>query len=714
MNNNKSLPLIMLAISIWVIASLPFVNATTPVAIPNQSTMYFDTIGMPETVDPAWLYDTASATIAMNVYDTLLAFDHESTAEFLPSLATSWQEVTPSIDAGFDHSIIFELRSGVTFSDGSALGTDDVEYSIERWLAFDRSGGPTWMIYEALWGPGNYGADHGWANDTSNPINQHVGSNSSHVWFNFGTAYSTTIFYQVMAQSWAGILDKGWAIANGLWDGNWANWLVYHDPTVSPIDDPPKMMGTGPYKLKNINYVAETYELERHVAHFGGWPADGASGYVNDVVVQTINEWSSRKLRFLSDSPAAQADLTVVPRANTPELDPDVASGKVRFRMGTPSLSLSPAIFYNFHIPNSTYVGNDSPYDGNELFSEGGTPWNFFQDANVRKGFAYAFNYAQYITDVFLGEATQPASPMIEGVGFDTLYATKNDAIKYTYNLVQAENALKLAWAGRVADDAATVGLWDTGFTMTITYNSGNTARETAGNLIKSALEGMNAKFHVSIAEVAWPDYIDDLVNWPVYKTVMPFFLLGWLADYPDPHNFFFPFYHTQGDFTFFQSWDEVAPDDFTINTSTGVETAGSDGIADNDQRIEYALVAPTYSAREAAYSNLMDTFVDDLPTIPLIQGLGRHYERTWVQGWYSNPIYPGNYYYHLWKGIDADINGDNTANVVDAGQLNVYWGPVATVTARKADISPALAADGQVNIADASYLNAHWGETVP
>jgi hypothetical protein len=29
---------------------------------------------------------------------------------------------------------------------------------------------------------------------------------------------------------------------------------------------------------------------------------------------------------------------------------------------------------------------------------------------------------------------------------------------------------------------------------------------------------------------------------------------------------------------------------------------------------------------------------------------VGRHYEQTWINGWYYNPIYPGNYVANVWK----------------------------------------------------------------
>ena len=36
------------------------------------------------------MYDTASSTVALNVYEGLVAFKRESISEFVPALATDW------------------------------------------------------------------------------------------------------------------------------------------------------------------------------------------------------------------------------------------------------------------------------------------------------------------------------------------------------------------------------------------------------------------------------------------------------------------------------------------------------------------------------------------------------------------------------------------------------------------------------------------------
>jgi len=53
---------------------------------------------------------------------------------------------------------------------------------------------------------------------------------------------------------------------------------------------------------------------------------------------------------------------------------------------------------------------------------------------------------------------------------------------------------------------------------------------------------------------------------------------------------------------------------------------------------------------RAAIYHDVQQLAVDDCPSVPLYDAIGRHFEQTWVVGWYYNPSYPGIYFYNLWK----------------------------------------------------------------
>lgn len=80
-------------------------------------------LGAPTTLDPALQSDIGSAGFSAQLFESLTAFD--SRLLLRPALARSW-DVS---DDGTE--IVFHLREGLVFSDGSALGPDDV---VGSWL----------------------------------------------------------------------------------------------------------------------------------------------------------------------------------------------------------------------------------------------------------------------------------------------------------------------------------------------------------------------------------------------------------------------------------------------------------------------------------------------------------------------------------------------------------------------------------------------------
>jgi hypothetical protein len=103
--------------------------------------------GEPETLDPAWSYETAGSAIITNVYESLVFFNREKTDEYVPMLATDWS-------TSEDQTVwTFNIREGVKFHEGGTLEPHDVAYTLQRALLQGRIDGPHWMTYEAILGP---------------------------------------------------------------------------------------------------------------------------------------------------------------------------------------------------------------------------------------------------------------------------------------------------------------------------------------------------------------------------------------------------------------------------------------------------------------------------------------------------------------------------------------------------------------------------------
>ena len=126
--------------------SVPATSVPSSSEVKNPDTLIETTIGGPESLDPAWAYDTASGEVIFNVYETLLFPKKDTTTDFVPMLATSW-DVSPD---GLTYT--FHIRQGVKFHDGQDLTPQDVAYSLWRAITIDRAGGPSWILLQPFFG----------------------------------------------------------------------------------------------------------------------------------------------------------------------------------------------------------------------------------------------------------------------------------------------------------------------------------------------------------------------------------------------------------------------------------------------------------------------------------------------------------------------------------------------------------------------------------
>ena len=627
--------------------------------------------GMPETVDPAWCYDTASATLIFNVYDVLLIFDGESMDYYLPSAATEWtieniEGTTSPEGLDWTYRYTFTIREDMPFQGGDwgpegtyMVTPETIEYSIERGMVQDRDGGPQWMLYEPLlntWGAAGLG-DIGNATIpgpdvalVGEMIDHSVESNDTHVWFNIAFPGAYAPFLQILSQSWSSILSKGWindyvigTLGRPDWNGEWGDytdWVNYHNPEVSPLDDPDMIMcGSGPYQLETYSSAEEYWSIVRFggSGYWKGWPADypappypstptavKSAGYLERIVETWHFVWETRRDMFL----AGDVDLCAVPRQYMSQV---LGQPGVRCIYPLPALS-NGALFFTFDIDPLTPYGtiNDPG-----VFTADGIPSDFFGNPdwgiNVRKAFAHSMDYDTLLATALAGEASRPATAHIEGLSF---YDAVADVPRYEFDLAQAETEFR-----------AVPGLWDTGFTAAVLYNTGNLVRETAANLLKDAIESLNPNFHCEVSGVPWGTaYLPAMV-----RSQLSCFIIGWLADYPDPHNFVYPFYYTYGTFSHWQGY-----------SNADMDVLIDEGIAEGDPE-----------GRAAIYHDIAVFAVEDCPSVNLYQPVGRHFERDWVCGWYYNPIYPGTFAYNLWKwyyvphSLSSVVNEHPIANYV-------------------------------------------------
>ena len=289
----KKILIVFLAMLLVTPYSVAFVRAspgTNPP--PNQMSILWETIGTIYTVDPAWCYDTASASLIFNVLEPLIFFEGERFDRFHGVLATEVYLGPPAPGSPIytNHTYYFKIRENVPFHtqckeytwDQYYLTPYDVEYSFERWSIISPAGYAHWMLFEAVFG-GYYDPDPSDPVTWGHYIDDAFESNSTHFWINIANEgfapatevpsfdpipllplgpdapglaeapinYPPGIFLQVIAQSWASILSHDWivnwvnpnAAAQGFspqeWDGNWGDyttWVNYHEPETPVLD----------------------------------------------------------------------------------------------------------------------------------------------------------------------------------------------------------------------------------------------------------------------------------------------------------------------------------------------------------------------------------------------------------------------------------------------------------------------------------------------
>ncbi len=134
MNFPRTIAIIVILIAAIIIASI-FVFR--PGLQQPEKIIVVGTTHNPKTLDPAMVYDIASAIVVQNIYDSLVGYK-PGTAELAPKLAEKWE--------ANENSTIwtFYIRKGVKFHDGTELTADIVKYSIER--AQKLQGPPSFLL----------------------------------------------------------------------------------------------------------------------------------------------------------------------------------------------------------------------------------------------------------------------------------------------------------------------------------------------------------------------------------------------------------------------------------------------------------------------------------------------------------------------------------------------------------------------------------------
>lgn len=394
------------------------VNSTS-----DNKTFYQENIaGNPEHIDPARDYETAGGEILQNVYETLIWYPENNktdAASLVPMLATEVPTVENGGITSNNTTYIFNLKDNIKFHDGNTMTAEDVKFSIDRLLMYNDPQGPAWMIGEVLI-PNYYSygvANFGTGNTTFNPaINQ--STLDEHIWANgtskiqFNLTKPFPAFLSAMAFTEASVVSKAFVMAHG--GLNQSGW-TYMDANTC---------GTGPFQLSE--FVADDHIKLVRWDDYWRAPANFTTVLITQVSVDQnrVNDIKS----------GASCDAAQISRAYLADVTNQTG---VTLRTGEPTFNL-----------DCFFLNQDLNVTG---MTKTNVPSNFFQDINVRKAFAYAFDYQKYIDQRFKGQAIQPNGAIPKG-----MFGYSADVPTYSFNLTLAAQYLKAAQVPGTSSQAST------------------------------------------------------------------------------------------------------------------------------------------------------------------------------------------------------------------------------------------------------------------
>lgn len=544
--------------------------------------------GEMQSLDPVFSYDGVTQGMMMNVYDTLLKFNGSSMTEFLPSVS----EQVPSAQNGLISkdglTYTFPIRKGVKFHDGTELTPEDVRYSLLRFMLSDVSGGPSSLLLEPILGITSTRDENGEIVADFKEAEKAIRVQGNNVIIQLKRPFAP--FLGIIAR-WGYITPKKWVAEHGGWDGTEATWKKFNnfEKQDSYLFD--HMNGSGPFKLVRWDISGRKLQLAAHEDYFEGAPQ------IKQIHMMTVSEPST--LRLLLEG--GEADIAEIPAQLAAQLK-DKAGVIVYDHL--PRLRTDPVLFLTRNIQTA---GN--PDIGSGQLDGQGIPPNFFDDIDVRKGFSYAFDYDSFLTQAVEGRGTRAYGPAPEGLVF-----YDENTPHYTFDLEKAAEHLKRAWGGQV---------WEKGFHLAITYNTGSMARQMAAEMLKRNLESLNPKFKIDVRGVMWASFLEKTA-----ARQMPVWVRGWVADYADAHNFYFAFMHHDGRYALAQGYRN----------------------AQADQLIRKAVSETRPDIRDKYYRQLQQIAYEDAMQIYTVHPTGSWAMRDSVKGFYDNPVYMGLYFYSMYK----------------------------------------------------------------
>ncbi len=651
------------------------VQTTSPssssVSVPYPDTLVVETIGQPDSLDPATAYTIRDTPVTQNVFEQLLSFAGDNASQVVPWLAQSYSVSTDGL------TYTFHLRSNVTFSDGTPVDANAVYFSLMRTMIIDDPNGPSWAMLQVLRGGQNYSkqynnagpsAPNGYGDKyTQAEVNDFVNAKPieavdsqtvvmhlerPYAGWPFVIAFIGTAIYSPTAYKahWTAPTD-GTGYIEGATGGDYSDQL---NPWAGT-----NAVGSGPYMLQSWDKETQTVVMIRN-PHYWGSPYSRGLAPITNVIVKGVDDPNTRILDFKTGT----ADIIGIPTSITTTLPGDLIfqfANQTTWYSQHKLVTLSSD--YQLFPTNGVWPQFSSEVVGfnQKIRGADGTPVAFqpFSDIRIRKAFTLAFNRTSFIHDVlddFGVPATQIVPPGM--FGYDP-------SIQPTpYDPATAKALLLDAGANPITPNNTFSP--QNPKSVEIEYIIGYAADEAAATLLATEINSMSSATGLSatVVGIAGPQ-----LHALRHQHRLQAFFLAWYVDYPDPDDFLVPYGSaTAGYFPPTMSFNDPNATKLIAEQAT---------ITDPTQRLQmisqiqhmvnndYAYIWLNYGA---AYS-LSRTWVHERANASLASGI-EHY----------NQVIDGYYFYELQKGDPTSPS----SNVTQVSFLNTIELPAIVLSSKK------------------------------
>jgi ABC-type transport system substrate-binding protein len=524
--------------TIVVNSNAQLLTSTVPVKNPNEIISTEVVPGGPYSLDPTIDYDIVGMEVIANVYETLIQYNGSSTTPLFPMVAS---EIPTLANGGISANYLnytFQIRSGLKFANGDPLTAWDAYTSCVRDLLFaiDTPSTAGWILAQDLLPGGGFAAN---ATSYQN-ITQAMTVNNATQTMTFHLLKPDPAFLDYLADpQGAAIMDYNWLAEHGAGItfsssgfatyqqyGNEANYNTYIEYN---------MMGSGPYMIKSY-LVGQSVILAPNPYYT---PIPYVLSYDHAVNDTIYIQWIKDPGTALLIAKSGETDIICgLPNYDYPIMAQLQSQGKINIT----SFPILTVYFFNFN-----FNINESLLQ--PLGVDYSVPQYYFTNLDVRRAFAYAFNYINYIENL-VGNAKYGADFAFHYTGIipegmpgymNATQLQQAGANVPVYNLTIAKQYMEES------------GLYNTSINIPIIILASDATDFAAVEDWATTLNSIDPNIHASALYMEHSEILGYLVP---DQNPMPIYLFDWTPDYPYPSDYVISMYQENGTYGYANGWN--------------------------------------------------------------------------------------------------------------------------------------------------------------